>query len=500
MSTAFCMASPPPTLMPMGGFTDASSEWLIGTDRYAATAQAFEQNGNLSLFEYEHDAIPAYNPLHDKTRSKGTQVLLRKTRDGEWQLLLDGQLSTDQDQNHTLPKFKMKDVFKEDSTKRNVPAPVLMSCMVEVGACKPDLVKLQVIQRSYSGPDEIHDIGDVVVSEIDIPVFTPGDHIATAITVAYPVAFGKTPRLVLTDNRKARESYAKDKATAFQSLIDAGTKLSKTGVDAVSRLLGAVQATFNALTKATGGRAFGYMLLVTDVLLVLKQKNDELGLDMPPGQMEFAGTFIFAVSKLYYQSRMLQAFNAKKEIRVEGSQTHISMFNLSNLLERVMQNRRGGTTGEDGSAFDLDALRSRQMYVEALMEEHLAFSTYKQEDIDDIMNSIASIEELASIASVEQYYTDEDKQALRSSLQKTINRDDTPNPISVDFVDQNRIKEHGYVETMFRIEIIDSKCKKTRVTIQLKSKVAFAAGLVSLGYKVTSPLPASPVSPILISI
>ena len=172
------------------------------TDRFRATPEALEGASDDGA-GLRYAQLPAHDPAtaFPPTTAPGfdgacTHVMVHKRRDGACTLLLNGQVSTpDAKGEHVLPDFREDQLVKEDSTQREVPAPVLVSMLVEEGACEPNGVMLQVMQRTYVGGVQLNEAREIVAMETQVPVTRPGDALARTLAVGYPMAVAPAPSL-----------------------------------------------------------------------------------------------------------------------------------------------------------------------------------------------------------------------------------------------------------------------------------------------------------------
>ena len=116
----------------------ATSEWVVGNGITEARYSATPDEAQRALLQ-QNDGFREHKPTEETVPVEYgacTQVLLRKARDGTYQLLLNGCVSNEGgDGFHVLPSFLYDQLIPENATKREVPAPVVVSVLVEDGAC-----------------------------------------------------------------------------------------------------------------------------------------------------------------------------------------------------------------------------------------------------------------------------------------------------------------------------------------------------------------------------
>jgi len=197
---------------------EARSEWLEfdananAVHRAVASARLLE-TGAVPL-RHEQDTLVNLNPL-DSGHLSCTQLLLRKNHNGDWDVFLDGRLdegpSRDRTSVHVLPPFDYDFMLQEDGTNRMVVPPVAVACLVEEGACFPDLVRLQVVQRTFVGGIQIDSGVEPVLSEFDLQPFAVSDPVARFALLSYSMELTAPPSIQLIDraalrNKRAREA------------------------------------------------------------------------------------------------------------------------------------------------------------------------------------------------------------------------------------------------------------------------------------------------------
>ena len=221
----------------------ATSEWVTtqllpnadpGTARariahYSATPEAVADalgRGADLPFETQPPLLGYASAREDMRVPHTTQILLRKSRNDTWHLLINGQCARpNADGEYKLPLFRQEDLVCEDVSGRFVPAPCTVGVLVEHGALLPDSVRLQIRQRSFINGVRVNGGQEHVVTDVALAPTVPSDAASRATVVPYPMTLCPPASVLLHDNSKKRaEEEANRKKIArriYDSVVEA---------------------------------------------------------------------------------------------------------------------------------------------------------------------------------------------------------------------------------------------------------------------------------------
>lgn len=478
------MATPP----------EATSEWVRRVEgrveplRYAATPEEALQRDQQAAF--------ARHTLGDRVDAGGcTQVTLHKSRAGEWTLLLNGRQSVDVDDRgrHTLPRFDTSETIFEDATGRQVPAPVRVSVVLEQGACAPESVVLEVLQRTFVANQQIDEDREPVLTEVPLDPTRPGDVTSPSVVVAYPMALGPSAKIQLISRSKQRTKAAAN-STGIASTVLQSVQAFVTN-NSVFRPLGRLVNRVPGWLGLAGTAAYWYYFASAIELAQDQASNALLGQQLADSQ--YTQLMIGVVGMAYNAIQKLGSGSQPDGSSSADDQTvDISVFDLPQLLRRVGSSQTGGLYSRAGTPWTPDELRKARRNDDAALLEYLIYADaltevqqkaqadrYRERLRTDGMNRTeeAIEEEVDKLRAVQEAAAKELAGFNRNQLVVTGLSPDT-------------IRSSGLVESMLRLRVVDAHAGTGAANLQeftLVSDVAFEAGLVASGYlRVTDDLDA----------
>lgn len=468
----------------MGLPEDATSEWVTrdGT-RYAASPEDVARAVPGGLTFAVHD--------FDKTSVDAgccTQVLLRKARDGTYTLLLNGRASEPQNGVHTLPPFREDQLIREEATGREAPAPVAVSLLVEKGACAPDVVRLQVLQRKFAAGIQVDEGRETVAMEERVPPTRPGDVESQAVLVAYPMTIGPSPKLVLRDNARARALSEKYTKEFWKSAIGT-TTAAASGTT--------IQSPLSVFLSNTKGKVLG---AAATALAVAVNVYLTIGSMATKSTMLAVTTSAAAVLNAAYQGFATKRASTDEELVEETTDTvtRISIFDLPALLRRLTGRQTGGLYSNLGQTFTLEELRKNGRSDDAAVLTWLAFAhplnpeqlegviAVMQEGMEAYLLDQFGKKKGDALSPAEEAQMKEAKENVAAGVNKS-NQGLKGIRDGYEFtgLDLSEIKKGSYVETVLRLEVIDARRNgaSAHETFTLVSHVSRNAGLLASGYR-----------------
>ena len=485
----------------------ATSEWVV-TDgaavrRYSATPDDAQRalGGNDAL---EDHAVATHTPV---AHGACTQVLLRKALDGSYQLLFNGCVSVAGDDGyHVLPSFRKTEHITESATGRKVPAPVVFSVLVEGGACAPDCITLQARQRTFVAGVQTNENRESVIMEAKLQAMRPGDVESKAVSVPYPMAFGPPPRVVFQDNAAAQKAaFQKSRADmesarrAWEAVLQ-GRNVSKGTIKELRR---AMRQGFSLLPMAAWTVAAA--LQFKNLIYEITNKNEGRDFnDVVQDAMQSTGnpiaslmnnadiylTFLkFAVSITRYTWQG----GSESDVSTEAPKTvSISVFDLPGTLRRVAGAQSGGLYSNLGNAWNIDTLKKLKRFDDAAVLKYLL----RREDLTDAEVETLRQRTVTQLtdqwrAELPQAQRDDDmpddkQQEINEEVEKLVGQSEAiGNGFSTEYGTEVDMRNGGYVESVFSIEVVDSRRNgaETRETYRIRSEQSLRAGLVAAGYE-----------------
>lgn len=453
----------------------ARSEWVTQDGaRYAATVAEAERAFGAVPF-VPHDSAPS----QQVDSGACTQVLLRKGRDGKYTLLLNGRESTAVTGVHTLPPYRATDLVTEDATKRRVPAPVVVSVLVESGACLPDDVRVQVLQRTYVSGTWIDEGRETVAMEAQIEPTLTSDVESKAVVVAYPMRVSPSARIVFVDRSEERRKEASAKSGVIQEalrLVGNAVQQQLPNVRTFTTLLGNLGAM--GLGALTAGLASYYTIIVSNAMAT----------GTPLALSTAAGYLLTVVNSGYVTWRV-----ARSDAQAEAGDTRtteVSVFDMPTVLRRVISAQSGGLYSNLGEGWTLDELRRAKRPDDAALLQFLTFAPPAASE--RVEANVKAFEDLQR-ASFDQL-TSEDEFRIRRAVRQYREMQQASeleqgttiyDQWSVTGLSEEDEERASAVESVLRLVVVDTRrdsAEQVRETFTLVSDVAKNAGLVASGY------------------
>lgn len=438
----------------------AASEWLVGTDRatrcFATPERVADALGLAEVPLQQHTLAARSVAAADSAVSggAGTQVLLRKTDAGEYRLLLDGCVSTavgavgDIGEIHTVPRFALEDAIEEDATRRKVPAPLLVGLLLEDGACAPERVEVEIVQRTHINGAQVDKGREPVVARTTLAPTSPADVRAPVVVAPYPMRFTRPPYVTFVDRHKEREAKLAENGNTWTRLYDA----LRTG-----RFFGLFARYF----PSTAGIGLGTLSIFT-------------GLTASGGAaIAFAGLreVSYALASLYAQYSIPPD---QRGTRTKAVDINVPLTGLEALLYRMTGFDSGGRWSDQGRAWTVKTLQEARRYQDAVVLEYFM---YASEAAGPAADRAATIERIAQLGNVTQAELD----TLSANLE-LVHDNLVQNVFTVDGLQRAYLEADGFVDFAVRVTVFDAALPGSARTFLLESDVAFEAGWVAAGY------------------
>lgn len=445
----------------------ARSEWVVtnnegGERRYVATPEDLGDAGGQFRMHDKNVTIPV-------NRGACTQVLLHKSRSGNYRLLLNGCESDNADDvrdgYHILPSFEMDKLVTEDATGQKVPAPVIVSVLVEDGACAPDRVTLQVRQRTFEAGVQTNQDQEPVIREVELTPTRPADVNSKAVAVPYPMEIVRPMRVTFVSNASHRNQNAKAKKREL-----------KTAYGLLKRLLDQKKIDIKAfkglknfdIMKVVGFGALGLLYYKDKVYEWILQL---LGLS-EVATSEGASTSIIEIGRylidfLWVRDKLNEMGRSEADRR-RSTEVHISVFDIATVLQRVAGSQAGGLYSKLGENWTMRDLQNAGRFGDVAVMKYII--DHAPQAIDDDFRLLGHGVPVTD---------DETKrQAEMARLRESMADEVKVDTLQQDFAHTTR------VEAVLHIEVVDTQQAghKTRRTFRLKSHQSFSAGLVVSGY------------------
>ena len=451
----------------------ARSEWVVTNDeggerRYVATPEDLGDAGGQFRMHDKKVTIPV-------NRGACTQVLLHKSRSGGYRLLLNGCESNSADDvrdgYHILPSFEIDKLVTEDATGQKVPAPVIVSVLVEDGACAPDRVTLQVRQRTFEAGVQTNEGQEPVIREVELTPTRPSDVNSKAVAVPYPMEIVRPMRVTFVSNASRRNRAAKDKKRQLLTTYKSLQKLlNKKQVD-----IKAFKAfkNFNMM-NVVGFGALG-LLYYKDVVYQwlwntvgrpdIVRERASMSIIMEIGR--YLIDFLWVRDKLNELGRSEAASD-----RPSSTEVHISVFDIATVLQRVAGSQAGGLYSKLGENWTMRDLQNAGRFDDVAVMKYII--DHAPEAIDDDFQLYAGLLGHNVPVTDDEAERQADMARLRESMADEVKVD----TLQRDFAHTTR------VEAVLHIEVVDTQQaeNQTRRTFRLKSHQSFSAGLVVSGY------------------
>jgi len=338
-----------------------------------------------------HDATRLLDAHDKKTRlamMPSTQLLLRKDSKGTWSVFLDGCLSTglhapeERTTTHEVPPFDVDALLEEDGTKRKVVAPVAIACIVEEGAQFPDLVRLQVVQRTFVGGRQIDAGHEPVLSECDLDPFAASDPVARYGLLPYPMEVTPPPTIVIVDDVENRNNAAQQRLKNLESSL-AGLRRGFWDIVAIANSPApVVKATLTAV-KRVGvestvgstllGSVFAFLAYASSVTLATSEmaatrRGAAFGVG---GGMFMASAFFSNALYRFRRRETVQTQEDEAEEKKERKRRRLVRIKFAD-LPKVIERVAGYGVGVDyQDRKDTIALRESKRHEDAALLEYL---------------------------------------------------------------------------------------------------------------------------------
>jgi hypothetical protein len=383
------------------------SEWLLpstagGADSDGPARAPSHVHYVAPLHAVESNSVGAELAVHtNRNRTKlpkatstlpSTQLLLRKTSAGQWQVFLDGrhsdrgaELTIQKDEGsgahvqvttrtfkHELPPFREESMLIEEDTNRKIPAPVMCGCLIEEGACAPSLVRVQIVQRTYVRNVQVDIQQEPVLAETDLTPFTASEPMAKCVLLPYPSHATRAPTFVVVDDERGREEFKRNNSKELQGII--------TALVAGRAILAAKRASqyaryfefayFTLLTAAgtlvamTGGpSAIGFALAFGTPLVAMVGGRKAL---------EFIAGYVKRSADAK-RKEAGQSTDEEKEAKGFKNRIEIAMGDLPGLIRRLVAYNTDSLTQSGGRPLTVEDHKRAKRFDDAAM---LSYMTY----------------------------------------------------------------------------------------------------------------------------
>ena len=483
----------------------ASSEWIVeplptdgSTQRYALTPETVARTiGRSDVPLQAHSVQSGPGPTPYTPRDTGTQVLLRKrlvasASESAYELLFDGrvsQLQADDDTEHVLPHYRS--IVHEDSSGRQVAAPVYIGLLVEDGARSPDMVKVQVVQKTFVGNTQVDEGTEIVLSEYTLSPTTPSQVESPALVVGYPVALAAPATIRIHDRSKTRSTNDANRRKFFAGVVKAGIEFVTGNLAGVLRALysGGAYLQLPAALVSLGILGFGNTLFAAGTAGAVRTA---------------AGAIFGGVTSLAAVDYANNFFTRKfADVPDASARTvDVAVQDLPGILRRVGGYQRGGVRSNFGEAQTVQALQAARRWTDAIVLQTIAaleidrsnFDGDKERQLRDRLRTEAVQQRQRDGATL----TDAamETEAIDDIVETEFRRFETLakgyesyNRIDFDQVTSEAMKARGYLETTLRIHVVDAHAGNGRQdrggghqTWHIRSDRSFEAGLVASGY------------------
>ena len=447
---------------------EAASEWVVRTEsgldeRYAATLN------EVAKFTDARDDVPLQEHLVESTPLKepGIQLLVRKCANGTTELVLNGRRSTGRPSplavgvsEHVLPRFRMDSLMQEDATGNSVASPVIAGLLVEEGASVPDMVKLQVMQRTFVGGVQLDAGSETVAAEMELSPTLPSSIEADCVAVGYPIALTAPADLEIVDNAAAEQLQRNAREGIVRTIL---TTLARAGG---SDWTGA----FRTAVQRLPGAAILLSLFGAGVSAVL-----EAGPLMDVNVPVTVQTGIALSALAEFLMRYLNRNTETTQDRVNRAQrrVNISVFDLPALIRRVVGYQRGGVYSAMGRAVTLDELKEARRFDDVVFIQTLQRLKQQEDELKEINAELQKVN-----------VPDAQLRETMAELRK-LNDNALPNIVKFTNIDAAELQRKGYVESYYRIEVVDTNRDAAvgRTTFLVTSDRSFFAGIVASGYR-----------------
>jgi len=428
-------------------------------------------------------------------------VVVHKARDGSYRLLLNGcESQAGADGYHTLPSFRTDETIHEDATGREVPAPVVVSVLVEDGACAPNSAVLQIKQRTYVAGVQTNEGREPMVNEAWLRTTLPGSARSLARAVAYPMAFGLLLEVTFVDNSRARAAALKEQQQWTSMLIrSAATLRNRFSAKAVGKML------MDHWGKAVFVAGAYFLQDISGALTVLGNAYFNLVMNaatVAGAVLNWRDYGSWVLKGLTVAGGMWHARDLKAQIDEKNKprDVTVSLFDLPAILKRVAGSTSGGVYSNLGAGWTFEDLKRAKRTDDIAVMEYILFNTPDGTDEDRLRDIIVD-------ATVDSYYevakrgqpatfdppriTDVQKADLRKETDDLITlfkkaRVDqkNANAMRFDASSVQDIKAGGFVEATLNVEVVDTRRNgnASRETFRMASKQSFAAGALAVGY------------------
>ena len=463
--------------------SEPKSEWrvfdganAVAGQRFVATPSAVADAAGAPLAP---EPLADTRPVDEPARQPSTQVLLRIRADADQpEVLLDGCLSTANPITgaHALPSFRRGELVAVDGNGRNVPAPIVVGCLVDDDARVPEVVKVQVVQRTFVDGVQVDKNKESIVSEAELEPFVPGDARASTLTVAYPTLFTKGPYITLVDRSKMRDRFAQQKTRlsalflAFMGqVVGAGSDVHTQMQRAANSLdlFGNLAIAFQALLAAIGYARVGVAQSGDAAIPAENAAREELG-------------------KLLWLVFVVGPSAGVPDANRYQTNVDIPLSALPDVLRRITRFDLGEDRGDNETPWTFEDLRKHSRVAEAALLEYFQYlgaapgvlAAIAPRQIPALWMDIAR----RRYRYMNLAFTDATRQALDQSwraLYAALFEDDpTRNLLEVHGLQRKTLEWNGYVEFEVRVVVVK---RGLSTTIALPSSVAREAGWYASG-------------------
>jgi len=445
--------------------------------RFAAAPDAIAAAlpAGVALRTEPHDPQRAAAAALEAYRQPSTQVLVRFRADTDNpELLLDGRVSTADPVTgvHTLPAFREKEAVVDDGTRRSVPAPVVVGCVVEEGARVPSVVKVQLVQRTFVDGAQVDEGYEAIVSETELDAFVTGDPRARVCAIGYPARFTRGPYLTIVDKYKLRRR-AEDRD---RGLLQAFGRLGK----AIFRQR--ASNIYRAFDNLTNMAANNRVLITSGALLAVATAL--AGYTLPFGITVATGLYLIERSVLKFLSLAYRLIagspsTAKPDDHFEVD-VDIPLVALPALLNRIVGYNTAGSSSNRGRPWTFEELRKASRVHDAVVLEYfqnvVEGTITDAQDMEDGLVALARADARRANVAI----TDAQIQEVRdywNAFWRLWRNDVEPNRLELHGLQRETLENAGYVEFDLRVIAVGQR----EHTFTMRSPNAARAGWFASG-------------------
>jgi hypothetical protein len=463
--------------------SEPKSEWrvfdganAVAGQRFVATPSAVADAAGAALVPEPHLAVQAIeprDPTEEPARQPSTQVLLRIHADAdEPELLLDGRPSVADPATgvHALPAFRIEELVTEDGSGRRMPAPVVVGCLVEEGARIPQVVKVQVVQRTFVDGVQVDAGVEAVVAEAELEPFVAGDTRARVLAVAYPARFTKEPYVTIVDKYKVRTREAGEQ----RALITAFTRLMETVTG--SRTNTVYTRIQDLLNQFTWRRAIAVLSTIVSLYFIgIAATGVGLAGNVLLGRALFLSGSHDLINSIYQM--VVGGPNMRKPDDWLSVDVDIPISKLPELIKHIVGYNTAGDSSNSGRPWTYNQLRKNNRVVDAVVLEYFQYLP------DEPVNAARLQAGLLAMAQARL------GQAWTDGIRAEIVRDfrafmalfearQSQNLLELHGLQTKTLESNGYVEFDLRVFSVDDDVPHT---LTMRSSTAARAGWYASG-------------------